>query len=274
MMPGIGERTAGVKCPWRENPYALVNWWDMERFAAAAFHDIGTNLGLLGCKLERLPHELDAVELGTVYRPLLEQIRALCAKIDLRCSVICVDDFLGALRYGMTVEQMRHALAELNNSIRREMQVCLFFHMPGEQAKFYAQGDLFGSEVSARFPSIHFDMVEAGNCYAMGRGTACVFHLMRVVEIGVQEFGTALKVSLTGQKNWQNILDEINKAIKALPSKEPKTPGLSQASANLYAVKLAWRNEVMHPNDKYTLEEAKDLIDVVRIFVNQLATII
>jgi hypothetical protein len=49
---------------------------------------------------------------------------------------------------------------------------------------------------------------------------------------------------------------------------------LSQASANLYAVKLAWRNEVMHPKDTYTLEEAHNLIGQVKIFMGHLATIL
>jgi hypothetical protein len=80
-------------------------------------------------------------------------------------------------------------------------------------------------------------------------------------------------VTLTGQKNWQNILGEIDKAIKVLP-KNPKKVELSQASANLSSVKLAWRNEVMHPNDKYTLEEAKNLIGQVSLFMKQLAEII
>jgi hypothetical protein len=39
-------------------------------------------------------------------------------------------------------------------------------------------------------------------------------------------------------------------------------------------VKLAWRNEVMHPNDTYTLEEAENLIRLVKVFMGQLATIV
>ena len=67
---------------------------------------------------------------------------------------------------------------------------------------------------------------------------------------------------------------EVNKAIKALNPKDRGTVEMSQASANLYAVKLAWRNEVMHPKDTYTLEEADNLIRQVRIFMGKLATIV
>jgi hypothetical protein len=187
---------------------------------------------------------------------------------------MCLGEFLVNAKGNVSSKQLIGVLTEVENTIRREMSVAKFFYMPSEQAKFYTQDDLFGVAVDAKFPSIYFDMVEAGNCYAMGRGTACVFHLMRIMEVGVQEFGKRLGISLAAEKNWQNILDGINKAIKTLPSKAAGTVEMSQASANLYAVKLAWRNEVMHPNDKYTLEEAKNLIGQVKLFMGQLATII
>ena len=96
---------------------------------------------------------------------------------------------------------------------------------------------------------------------------------MRVMETGVQEFGNKLGVSLAKDKNWQNILDEVNKAIKALPLKDPKTVELSQTAANLYTVKLGWRNQVMHPKDTYTLEEAESILDAVKSFMVQLSKI-
>lgn len=173
-----------------------------------------------------------------------------------------------------TFGQFLDAITHLESTIAAEMADKSFMFVPPERAAYYDQPELFGKEVNAKFPDIQFDVVEAGNCYAAGRGTAVVFHLMRIMETGVQAFGTKLKVKLAGEKNWQNILDEVNKAIKALNPKDRGTVEMSQASANLYAVKLAWRNEVMHPKDTYTLEEADNLIRQVRIFMGKLATIV
>ncbi len=78
---------------------------------------------------------------------------------------------------------------------------------------------------------------------------------------------TLTRVLEAGQKNWQNILDEINKKIKTFPPKDQLTIDMCAASANLFAVKLASRNEVMHPSDTYTLEEADNLIRQVRMFM-------
>jgi len=146
--------------------------------------------------------------------------------------------------------------------------------IPPDRAAFYADPQLFGEAVNKRFPGCQYDIEESGNCYAAGRGTACAFHLMRVMEVAVQEFGTSLGIALTNEKNWQNILDEVNKAIRALPGKDGRTISLSQAAGHLYNVKVAWRNPTMHPKIIYTLEEAADLIPTVKAFMNELVQVI
>jgi hypothetical protein len=151
------------------------------------------------------------------------------------------------------------------------MQTVLFFHLPSTQAEFYEKKELFGASVATRFPNLQADIIEAGNCLALGCATACVFHLMRVMESAVQEFGRVLGILAVDTKNWQNILDEVNKVIKGLPSKGTLTPSLSEAAANLYSVKLAWRNEVMHPKATYTVREAEDVLRQVKLFMNTLA---
>jgi hypothetical protein len=221
-----------------------------------------------------LDHQLWPQGNGRGYYNLVTQISNSCKELGFKTSQICGQDILRDIEDGIKGSVLSSALSELDNTIRREMSTNLFFHMPAEREEFYDQRELFGVEVNNKFPSIAFDMVEAGNCCAMGRGTGCVFHLMRIMEVGVQQFGAKLGVAFVQEKNWQNILDEINKAIKVLPPKTPGAVGMNQAAVNLYSVKLAWRNEVMHPKDTYTLEEAESLIRQVKLFMTQLATII
>jgi hypothetical protein len=98
--------------------------------------------------------------------------------------------------------------------------------------------------------------------------------MMRIMETALQELGTTVGVALTNEKHWQNILDEVNKTIKAMPPKDPKTVALASVAANLYAVKLAWRNEVMHPKQTYTEEEAVALGTAVKAFMTDLLGVI
>jgi len=249
----------------------------MEKFSAEQFYEFGSRIGAGRRQFELMEKEAVISKAEWKKNPgykLLKTVKKQCESIDLKISALCIGEFFKKVKGSVSSKQLLQLLSETENSIRREMSIVSFYYMPSKQFEHYQKPELFGAKVNAKFPSIQFDMIEAGNCFAMGRGTACVFHLMRIMEVGVQEFGKKLGVPLVNEKNWQNILDPLNKAIKSLPHKGPGTVEMSEASANLYAVKLAWRNEVMHPNDKYTLEEAKNLIGQVKLFMGQLATII
>ena len=105
----------------------------------------------------------------------------------------------------------------------------------------------------------------------VGRFTASVFHVMRVMEIGVQEFADFLGVPVAKDKVWQILLDQINAKIKAMPAKDGMAKLLASASAHLYTVKIACRNEVMHPKATYTEEEAKRIFELARSYMQDLA---
>jgi hypothetical protein len=249
----------------------------MEEFSAEEFYEIGNYLGKmselfdLGETNERLTEQNQKEALYSQIEGILES----CKRLDLRVSSICAGEFLFDIEANsLTVGSAHHHFEVLGATIRREMQTVLFFHVPSSQAEFYDKKELFGAKVSGRFPNLQSDIIESGNCLALGRGTACVFHLMRVMESAVQEFGRALGILAVDTKNWQNILDETNKAIKALPAKNSLTPPLSEATANLYSVKLAWRNEVMHPKATYTLDEAKDVFRQVKLFMGNLVEVL
>lgn len=166
-----------------------------------------------------------------------------------------------------------HEVAELYNRLRDALEERLFVAVPTGMADLYRQQTpLFGEKVDDAFPLSSEDISEAGKCLALGRYTAAVFHLMRVVELGVRHFGDKLGITLTTEKNWQPILDEINKAIKAMDHKLPQTKAYAATSAHLYNVKIAWRNEVMHPKQTYTEEEARAVFTATRTFIRDLAS--
>jgi hypothetical protein len=226
--------------------------------------------------------------IGDSFGKFVQQVRGLCLPVTLKelekfhtWTEIAYSEIDSSAEVDGQVAAHANFNAEfgrrlkvISSVLHSEIQSYTFFHMPQDRARYYDQRGLFGAEVIAKFPRVQFDVTEAGNCYSLGRGTACVFHLMRIMEVGVQEFGTRLGVQLTNEKNWQKILDEANRTIKMLPAKGSATVALCQVSANLYSVKLAWRNDVMHPNDTYTLEEAENLIQQVKLFMGQLAKIV
>ncbi len=85
--------------------------------------------------------------------------------------------------------------------------------IPESRVKYYQQAQLFGEQVDKKFKALRGEIAEAGKCFAAGRDTATVFHLMRVMEVGVQRLGKKLGVPDTKEKEWQIILNSVNGAV-------------------------------------------------------------
>jgi hypothetical protein len=171
-------------------------------------------------------------------------------------------------------------LNNINVTFRTEFAAQKFLALSTSEAKrFDCTSSPFGPEVEQKFPgSVSEDIAEASKCIACARYTAGVFHLMRALEVGTAKFAdifAILPIDKRGKdKQWQNFLDEINREIGKLPSHDQKTKNYAEISANLYNVKLAWRNEVMHPKQTYTEEEALEVFAASRAFMRRLASVI
>lgn len=175
----------------------------------------------------------------------------------------------------VTGDWLAHNLSELLSRIVDELGERLFLNVPPTQAELYLQSKpLFGEEVIRVFPQMVEDISEAGKCLALDRSTGCVFHLMRVMELAVQRFGDELGVALAAEQNWQVILDQVNAAIRKLNPRDKKTKAYAEAASHLYNVKVAWRNEVMHPKQTYTFGEAQAIFENVKTFTASLAGIL
>lgn len=131
--------------------------------------------------------------------------------------------------------------------------------------------------VIARFARLTFDIDEAEKSFALNRFTACVFHLMRVVEAGVQEWGSSLGVANPTEKEWGAISNEIKQKVDNLTDTTPAEKELKAAmhdvKAHLDSVRWAWRNPTMHPKQTYTEDEAAPLLERVREFMVRLVSL-
>ncbi len=277
-----------VSQPWKRRPHQLITWWDMYQFELDKIFAVCHVLERIkyDCAFAKAPGDPDMSprEFGLPENKREEMARALAfaqgqlAQVGLAQSAEAIREvsmLAGAYRQlPFTNLQAVNRIEEVERALQREMRGNAFFVVSQSDASFYNNASLFGAEVEAKFTRLSEDISEAGKCLAFGRYTACIFHLMRVMEATVQDFGSAVGVSLTYEKNWQNILDEINKAIKGMDQKQPKTQQLAEAAAHLYNVKLAWRNPVMHPKDTYTQEDARAIFDNVKSFTSYLAPLL
>lgn len=277
--------------PWLANPYRLVSWWDMQQFSARAFYLIGKIIPTIGTELVNdalAPNFIDESRLNVSITDSarqkalrsLESIDEYCESIGLHIAAETVRDLEESIRekplsYSTVVIKMN----DLADVIYREMHGRMFMYIPAERARFYGAASLFGDKVSANFKSAAFDITEAGNCLAAARGTACVFHLMRVLEIGLTALGNVFGVSLA-HTNWGPAIDECEKKIrnmnqdpkwKILPDWKDQQEFYSQVISYLGVAKDAWRNYTAHARGKYTEEEADLMLRNIRAFMQKLA---
>lgn len=173
-------------------------------------------------------------------------------------------------------KDLEEEVKALQRAVHTELRAALFLHVPASSGEYYDDRPQFGETTANKFPKAVTDIQESAKCFALGRYTATVFHLMRVMEYAPQYLGRKLNINLVSEKNWANILDEVDKAVKVLPAKnshqKAKRNRFSEASAHLRMVKDAWRNDVMHPKETYTEEEAERVFRNVKDFMVHLAT--
>jgi hypothetical protein len=144
-----------------------------------------------------------------------------------------------------------------------------------EKVHFATTPDQFGEVVARAFSRATDDIEEAAQCIAFDRSTACVFHLMRVLELGMYALADNLSVPNI-QENWHNAIEQIEKAVRALPHGTPdeKTDQqfYSDVAAHLFNVKDAWRNRTAHAGHVYTESKAVQIFENTRSFMRTLST--
>ena len=199
-----------------------------------------------------------------------------CLNLGLKGSSQTVTKLLMAYQQKDTkFHQIDTLFQELSGRLADEMQIGEYFSIDPDKYQ-YLEKNLFGEKVTDSFPSLSFDIEEAGKCLAFERWTASVFHLMRVMEAGLQVLGDKLKLPPTTNRSWDRILKKCDaELVKPLVQRSPEWASddafFSGATAMLRAVKDAWRNPTMHVGKVYTKEQAQDIWNTVKGFMRHLS---
>ncbi len=214
-------------------------------------------------------------------KEVVTPLRALLVEMGLPVSLRPADRLIKVLDSGVGWKQTSRIQMLINHlvvSVKDEVDTVLAWQVPGEKLVFFEHHP-FGSEVRVGFPSAEDDIEEAGKCLGMGRNTAAVFHLMRIMETGLRSLGASLNdPTLDPRTNpsWEKILSRCDKEMqKPLRDRSPEwrvdEAFFSTATANLRAVKDAWRNPTMHVERRYNDEEAREVWFAARAFMRHLA---
>jgi hypothetical protein len=211
-----------------------------------------------------------------------EYLRGRFQRVEERLQVFAEISPLSPLNRPGSLGAISDQLQEIRRALKLDLDEDKFISISPLELQKYQQSQLFGPEVFANFPSTRMDVAEAGNCYALGRYTACVFHCMRVVEKGLHAFvpdlnarcNTNMDCSMVSYVQWGTIIERIEDELKKLlkPGKKPPLdPNLrrfySETAQQFIYIKDAWRNDVTHSRSSYDEPMAYSIMDHVKAFM-------
>lgn len=273
---------------WEVSKFSLVSLFDMLRAHGHSYYYVAYAIGVIEYCIDVSAVQADEALQNEAIQGLLPNIVRQLKSIKreaqdpaLKFTLLHVDRALAHCNDKCTPTSLKIIVEELSNRFRDELGDEMFLHVSSNKTPYYKNPHLFGPEVAARFPHTNHDAEEAGKCFALGRFTACVFHLGRIMEHTVQMLGVKLSVTIHLNTTWNIITEAINNKLKLMANPQTPAPALTdadrarnikfaKATAHLNAFRLAWRNETMHPKSTYTEEEALTLLNHVDAFMRQI----
>lgn len=273
-------------------PGRLWSLWDMLKFAAVAFYDASLRLKTIEIILQGVEGRYEGghrEDLPDAPRrdiaKHLRELKDIVASINMTMTVRGIAPVLEAMEGNgsIGIGWSRHQLNGIVHRARDElMDVEAFVLDKSEQRYFDPKEPLFGAKFASDFQTDGvFELDEAAKCFALGRPTACVFHVMRLMEVALEAIRKCLAIPdpiKDAERNWGVILRKVKEAIDPPKGASPRTWSAPTEKAlfeeiyvSLDAVRNAWRNATMHVEKKYTDEEAEHILIAARGFIKKVA---
>jgi hypothetical protein len=216
--------------------------------------------------------------------PVLQNHAHTLRGLGLLMSAMQADKIIARLKDDepLTTGEFARLVNELYERLSDECSALeLLLLSPIECQRYAPSKPLFGADFAAKFPTNGaFELDEAAKCMALGRPTAAVFHLMRIMELGIRALADCLGLpdpTKPADRNWGVILKAIWNGIeKKWPKSADRMAGDGRLFEDLYvsldAVKNPWRNSTMHVENKYTDDEAEHIFTAVMGFMKKIAS--
>lgn len=199
-------------------------------------------------------------------------------RIGLTVSAELVGEMVSKKGTGFAERHPEDLYIELNNQIRRELKSIYLMVVPPENVRLLEELHPFGSIVAQRFgKEVADDARQASRCLALGAHTACVFHLMRIVEAGLNAIRQHLGLSEYAG-SWDRIFKQIDARLKILSETKKDERArreiafISDVRLHIAAIKDAWRNATVHEiAQTFDARQAARVYEAVRDLMERIA---
>jgi hypothetical protein len=227
------------------------------------------------------------------YKKALAELQGHCEGVDLEVSSRLVKRAIIEAEQFMSYGDVAIKMGELQRCVEAELESKYFFFIPPDQAKYLVLYEIetdgkrgqrtdVGDEIKRfqpcmdAFPSITYDLEQAGKCFATNGFTACVFHLMRVCEYGLASLAQTLNAD-PGISSWGKLLRKIDTKIEENDKLHPEgwipdREFYAESATLILNVKNCWRNSVSHIRRTYDEGRARRIFNSVEALMGHLAS--
>jgi hypothetical protein len=172
-------------------------------------------------------------------------------------------------------------LEVLLQAIDDDIQLEYFFHYRRDRGVLLLMWRGHWAPTIAAFPSAVTEIEEGIDCYGLEHNAACIFHMMRVAELGMRALAREREVSFPNHPlewaEWENVIDQIDSKAKVAtagmsrgPQRDAARAFYTAAVAQLRAFKET-RNRIMHMRGSFDELDAQRAMNQVRDFMNGLS---
>lgn len=185
---------------------------------------------------------------------------------------------LSAVVATQKIKEIAENIGELESRFHDEVEDRKLFLISPELFRFYDNSTLAGEHFKANFPRANTELIEAGNCLVLDRYTACVFHLMRALDIALMSLQAQLGIPLPDKltaRTWGNTLGRIKTQMDLNNTTPPAgwdKEFHDKAYTFIQAVKTAFRDTTMHVESSYDQASAQSVFNVSIEVLKHLAT--
>lgn len=177
---------------------------------------------------------------------------------------------------------VRRIASQLLSTLETELKGLKFASIPEDGVRFFQQDKLFGEAVYKRFPSAHQDVIDAGNCIALGIHNAAAYQLIRIAELGLRVLARFCNIQQTSVPidylDWGNLIQRIDATLVGPANttithkRKVAVEFCKKAVADATLIKDAWRNEIAHNRTDYKDYEVQAIYGQVNAFMRLLAS--
>lgn len=254
------------------------NLWDMLKFYAENFVAITRDLKYLEDVFnaqEDNPdlHYQDIEYLNKYIDSIIDNLKEIKLNVSLEKAI--------SMKKIKDRQLMANAIYDLQSRIHDELKSNYFLSLSWSEKEFYEPKEpLFGKDVAENFPSIVYEIDQAGKCYACNLTTSSAFHSIRCLEAGIRALARCLDIpdpTKGSERNWSNLKRAIGAKIEEKwPAKTGRIDGdakiFDEVFGALSAMQNPYRNSTMHLDAVYTAPEALHIFEMVKGLMQKISS--